>query len=227
MKFWEIFRFEFRYQLRHISTWLLLAVFLLFGFMIFRMVTLPGGTHLNAPSTIAFFTVFGSMIWLVIGGVIASDDARRDVQTRMHSLTYTSPVSKVSYRGARFLSALVLNALILLLLYVGMLFSFHGPGAKAQFIGPFRLASYLTNFCFLALPKVMVTTAIQFTLAAVGGRAIAGYIASILIIIFSQFGGTAVMYALEWKVLGSLMDSLAPASSRKWKAGPQSTRTHG
>src|SRR4028119_1125616 len=105
MKFRKIFRFELTYQLRHVSTWLLLAVMLLFGFMILRMVTLKEGTYLNAPGTIAFFTVFGSVIWLVIGGGIAGDAATRDVQTRMHPLTYTTPVNKVSYLGARFLSA--------------------------------------------------------------------------------------------------------------------------
>lgn len=208
MKFREIFRFESRYQLRHVSTWLLFAVFLLFGFMILRMGTLTDGTHLNAPGTIAFFTVFGSVIWVVIGGVVAGDAATRDVQTRMHPLTYTTPVSKLSYLGARFLAALVLNALILLTLYTGFLLSFYGPGAKTEFLGPFRLASYLTNFGFLALPTVIATTAIQFTFAALSGRAIASYIASIVIIIFSQFGGTTVRYMLEWKVLGSLMDLL-------------------
>lgn len=163
-------------------------------------------THLNAPGTIAFFTVSGSVIWVVIGGLVAGDAATRDIQTRMHPLTYTPPVSKVSYLIAQFLAALVLNALILLTLYAGFLLSFYGPGAKIQFLGPFRLASYLTNYAFLALPTVMVTTAIQFTFAALSGRAIASHIVSILIIIFSQFGGTTVRFMLEWKVLGSLMD---------------------
>ncbi|RNI23559.1 ABC transporter permease/M1 family aminopeptidase [Rufibacter latericius] len=208
MKFRGIFRFEFAYQLRHVSTWLLFSVMLLFGFLILRMVTLEDGTYLNAPGTIAFFTIFGSVIWLVIGGVIAGDAATRDVQTRMHPLTYTTPVSKASYLGARFLSALTLNGLILLLLYVGMLFSFYGPGAKSEFIGPFRLASYLTNFCFLALPTVIATTAIQFSLATLSRRAIAGYIASIILVIFSQFAGTTVRFALDWKVVGTLMDLL-------------------
>ncbi|MGV3586957.1 MAG: hypothetical protein ACO1OF_08160 [Adhaeribacter sp.] len=208
MKFTEIFRFEFRYQLRHVATWLLFTIFLLFGFLILRMVTLTDGTLLNAPGTIAFFTVFGSVIWVITGGVVAGEAATRDRQTRMHPLTYTTPVSKLSYLGARFLAALALNGLMLLLLYVGMLLSFYGPGAKTQFIGPFRIASYLTNYGFLALPTVIVTTAIQFTLAAWSGRAIAGYIASILIIIFSQFGGTTVRFMLEWKVVGSLMDLL-------------------
>jgi hypothetical protein len=208
MKFGEIVRFEFRYQLRHVSTWLLFAVFLLFGFMILRMVTLADETHLNAPGTIAFFTVFGSAIWVVIGGVVAGDAATRDIHSRMHPLTYTTPVSKESYLGARFLSALALNALILLTLFAGFLLSFYGPGAKIQSIGPFRLASYLTNYAFLALPTVIATTVIQFMFAALSGRAIASYIASIVIIIFSQFGGTTVRFALEWKVLGSLMDLL-------------------
>src|ERR671933_810164 len=100
MTFRTIFRFELRYQLRHVSTWLLLAVFLLFGFTVLRIVTLPDGTYLNAPSTISFFTVFGSVIWVVIGGVIVGDAATRDVQTRMHPLAFTAPVSKLSYLGA-------------------------------------------------------------------------------------------------------------------------------
>jgi ABC-2 type transport system permease protein len=208
MKFIEIFRFEFRYQWRHASTWLLFGLFFLFGFLILRMVTLADGTYLNAPGTIAFFTVFGSVIWVVIGGVVAGDAATRDRQTRMHPLMYTTPVSKIIYLGARFLSALSVNALILMILFAGFFLSFYGPAAKTQFVGPFRLASYLTNYGFLALPTVVATTAIQFTFAALSGRAIASYVASILILIFSQFGGTTVHYALEWKVMGSLMDLL-------------------
>jgi ABC-type transport system involved in multi-copper enzyme maturation permease subunit len=227
MTFRTIFRFELRYQLRHVSTWLLLAVFLLFGFTVLRIVTLPDGTYLNAPSTISFFTVFGSVIWVVIGGVIVGDAATRDVQTRMHPLAFTAPVSKLSYLGARFLAALALNILILLALYAGFLLSLYGPGAKTQFIGPFRLASYLSNYGFLALPTVVATTAIQFMLAALSGRAVASYVASIAIILFSQFGGTTVRFALDWKVLGSLMDLLGTsiiADMEGWTPIDKNTR---
>ena len=208
MKFWKIFRFEFNYQLHHVSTWLLFAVFFLFGFTILRMVTLAGDTHLNAPGTIAFFSVFGSAIWIILGGVVTGEAATRDMQTLMYPLTYTTPLSKISYLGARLLAALLLNVLMMLLLFAGFLFSFYGPGAKAQLLGSFRIASYLTSFCFIILPTVIATTSIQFAFAVWSGRAIASYIASIVIIIFSQFGGTTVQYILEWKVLGSLMDLL-------------------
>ena len=208
MMFGEIFRYEFRYQLRYVSTWLLFAFLLLFGFTVLRIVTLADGAYLNAPGTIAFFTVFGSAIWVVIGGVVAGDAATRDRQTRMHPLLYTTPVSKFSYLGARFMAALSLNALILLMLYAGFILSLYAPGAKSQFVGPFRLASYLTNYAFLALPTVIATTAIQFAFATLSGRAIASYMASIGILIFSQFGGTTARYALDWKEFGSLMDLL-------------------
>lgn len=226
-KFREIFRFEFRYQLRHVSTWLLISAFFLFGFLILRMVTLAGETQLNAPGTITFFTVFGSVIWIVIGGVVAGDTASRDVQTHMHSISFTTPVSRFSYLGARFLAALLLNALILLALYSGFILSLYGPGAKSDILGPFRIASYVTNFSFIALPAVIATTSIQFTFAALSGRAIASYVASILIIIFSQFGGTTVRYMLEWKQLGSMMDLLGTsivAEMEGWTPIDKNTR---
>ncbi|WP_224996325.1 hypothetical protein [Cesiribacter sp. SM1] len=227
MKFWKSLRFETSYQLRKVSTWLLFAVFLLFGFMILRIVTLTDETQLSAPGTIAFFTVFGSVIWVVIGGVISGDAATRDLQTHMHPLTYTMPVSKLNYLGSRFLAALVLNISILLILYAGFLLSLYGPGAKTQFVGPFRFASYLTSFGFLALPTVIATTAIQFTFAALSGRAISSYIASIAIIVFSQFGGTTVRFMLEWKTLGSLMDLLGTsilADMEGWTPIEKNTR---
>ena len=114
MKLREILRFEIRYLLGHFSTWLLFALFLIFGFMILRMVTLTDGTYLNAPGTVAFFTIMGSAIWVVIGGGIAGEAATRDFQTRMHPLSFTTPVSKLTFLGGRFLAALMLNTIILL-----------------------------------------------------------------------------------------------------------------
>jgi len=64
----------------------------------------------NAPFVIAAVTVFGSLMWLLVATAVAGDAAARDVETRMHPLTYTAPVSKADYLGGRFLAAFVLNA---------------------------------------------------------------------------------------------------------------------
>ncbi|CAM4118790.1 ABC transporter permease/M1 family aminopeptidase [Gillisia limnaea] len=227
MKCREILRFEIRYLLRHFSTWLLFLVFLVFGFIILRLVTLTDGTNYNAPGTIAFFTIFANFIWVVIGGGIAGEAATRDFQINMHPLSFTAPVSKRSYLGGRFLAALILNLMILFFLYLGFLISLYGPGFNPEFRSPFRFASYLTNFAYLAVPTVVATTSIQFTFAALSRRPIAGYLASIAIIIFSQFGGTTVLYALDWKVTGGLMDLLGTsiaADMEGWSPIEKNTR---
>lgn len=206
MKFWIIFRVEFLYQLRRTSTWWLLAVFFFLGFLVMRIVSNDDGTYLNAPSTIAFFTVYAGMIWVLIGGVVAGDIASRDITTRMYSITYTFPVQKFSYLGGRFLAALALNILILLSLYVGFLFSFYGPGARSEFLGPFSFASYLINFSFIALPVVIVVTSIQYSFAALSNSVITAYIVSIFLLIFSQLGSMIIEDGLGWQKVGNFMN---------------------
>ena len=88
-------------------------------------------------------------------------------------------------------------------MFIGFLLTVYGLTTGVENLGPFRIETYFTSFGFLAFPTVVATTAIQFTFAALSRRAIAGYIASIVIIIFSQFGGTTVRYALDWKILGA------------------------
>jgi hypothetical protein len=55
-----------------------------------------------------------------VGGAAAA----RDVQTRMHPLTYTAPVSKADYLEGRFLAAFVLKA--------GKLSRGHTPRTRAS-----------------------------------------------------------------------------------------------
>jgi ABC-2 type transport system permease protein len=114
MKFREIFRFEFVYQLRRVSTWLYFAVLVVVAFQMIRggyiSSARSGDYFLNAPFVIATVTVFGSLLWLLVAAAVAGDAAARDVQTRIHPLTYTAPVSKADYLGGRFLAAFVLKA---------------------------------------------------------------------------------------------------------------------
>jgi hypothetical protein len=205
-KFSKVFRFEFCYHWRQVSTWLLFAALFVFGFLILRSVTLAGDTKLNAPSTIIFFTVFGGLIWMIAGGAVAGDAATRDFHTGMHPLTFTAPMSKLSYLGSRILAAITVNTFMLLALFGGFLLSLYAPGARTQFIAPFRAATFLSAFLVIALPGVIITTVIQFSISALSKRAIAAYIASMLIIVLSQFGGASVLYLLEWRMLGKMLD---------------------
>jgi ABC-type transport system involved in multi-copper enzyme maturation permease subunit len=198
MKFREIFRFEFAYQVRRAWPWLFFAVLIIFAFLMTRDGTLAEALYddffLNSPFAIAKTTVTGSLIWLLVAAAVAGEAAARDVATGMHPLTYTVPVSKAEYLGGRFLAAFVLNALILLAVQAGILLAVYSPGVDAALIGPFRPAAYLTAYAFLALPNAFVATAIQFSLAARSGRPMASYLGSVLLFFMSYVVGLFLLF---------------------------------
>jgi ABC-2 type transport system permease protein len=189
MKFREIFRFEFAYQLRRVSTWLYFAALTVIDFLFITGNYVDdaraGEFFVNAPSIIANVMVFGSLLWLLVAASVAGDAAARDVETRMHSLTYTAPVSKAKYLGGRFLAAFVLNSLILLALPVGILLALRFSGIEPELLGPFRSASYLSAYFFIALSNAFAGTALQFSFAALNRRATAGYLGTMLLFVIA------------------------------------------
>jgi ABC-type transport system involved in multi-copper enzyme maturation permease subunit len=228
MKFREIFRFEFGYQLRHVSTWLIFTFLFLFGFLMPRIGTPVDGVYLNSNAFIAFITVFSGVLWFLISGVIAGDAATLDTQTRMYSMIYTTPISKENYLGGRFLAAFVLNALIQLGITAGMLLSFYSPGTRTEMIGPFIPAAYLTAYGFIALPNVFVVTAIQFAIAQRSGRAMSSYIASVFLLIASHVISTSLDKYLQWLELEKAFDLVGivnvASKLETWTAYESNTR---
>ena len=160
MKFREIFQFEFKYQLRHVSTWIYAAIPLLFPLVLTRISqSTDDQVYLNAPSFIVFATVVSGIFWILTAGAIAGHAATRDVHTLQHPLTYTAPVSKLEYLGGRFMAAFTLNALIQLAVPLAFLAALYIPGGRTGILGPFRPEGYLTIFFYFALPNTFFVTA--------------------------------------------------------------------
>jgi hypothetical protein len=91
MKLREIFRFEFAYQVRRVSTWLYFAVLVFFTFVWTRESYLDyarnGDYFFDAPFVVAEVTVVACLLWLLVTAYVAGDAAARDVETGMHPLT--------------------------------------------------------------------------------------------------------------------------------------------
>lgn len=212
MKLLEIFRFELVYQIQRPSPWLYALVIMGAAFLMLIGNYLPdaqeGYLLLNAPSTIAYTTVFCSLVWLLIAGAIAGEAAGRDTQTKMDALIYTSPISKYQYLGGRFLAALVLNALILLAVPFGIWVSIYGIGVEPELLVPFNIAAYLTSYSYIALPNAIFATALQFSLATINRKAILAYVASLILFILSYMVAVILFAPLEQQVLGSLIDPI-------------------
>ncbi|HYF65868.1 MAG TPA: ABC transporter permease, partial [Herpetosiphonaceae bacterium] len=233
MKLWEIFRFELAYQARRVTTWLCFVVLLLFAFWIMGASRpTDDAVFQNAPFGIAFATVLGGVVWLLIAASIAGDAAARDAQTRMHPLMYTAPVSKAAYLGGRFLAAFALNGLLLLAVPAGLLLALLTPAVAVESLAPFRPAAYITAYGLIALPLAFVATAIQFALAALSRRPMASYLASVLLLISSTFITDALTEISGWLELENVLDLVGVVSitnnlADEWTAIDKNTRLVG
>jgi hypothetical protein len=199
MKFREIFRFEFMYQARRIRTWLYFAILFVAAYQ------LRDGAA-NSPFAIAQETLITDLLWILIAPFVAGSAAARDVQTRMHPLVYTTPISKADYLGGRFLAAFVLNALILLAVPLGMLADLLFPRLPPEIVAPFRPAVYLSSYGLLALPTAFIFTAVQFSVAALKRRPIVSYLGSLLVFVALAIPAALVVNVLRMPTLGTLLD---------------------
>ncbi|GAB3493152.1 M1 family aminopeptidase [Spirosoma knui] len=197
MKFWEVFRFEFAYQVRRPWPWLFLAGMVVFAFFSTRIaivpVTLPQDFILNSPFIITVVSVFSCQIWLLMAPAVAGEAAARDVQTRMAPLLFTSPIRRVDYLGGRFAAAFIINALILFGVQVGSLLAVYGPGANPELVGPFRPTAYLAAYSYIALSNAFIATVFQFSVALLSGRPMVSYFGS-LILFFLSYPLTIILY---------------------------------
>lgn len=230
MKFQRIFALEFSYQLRRAATWLYFGVILLITFLVvifnYASDARDGYFLLNAPIVMAGVTVICCVFWLVIGASVAGDAAARDVQTRMHLLTYAAPASKAAYLGGRYLAAFALSAFQLLAIPVGMLLAMHFAGVEAEILGPFRVAPYLTAFFFIALPNAFFATAMQFSAAALSRRALASYLVGAALFAAAYTVWPLLEQGGEW---GNLADPMSFGSvlhhlSNDWSPLEKNTR---
>jgi ABC-2 type transport system permease protein len=211
MQLRAIFLFELRYQLRKPYTWLFFSVLMLIAFLLTRDSSLEDALYhtlfVNSPYLIVKTEAVAGMLWLVMAAAVAGDAGARDVQTRMHSLVYTTGIDTKSYLFGKFLAALAINLLILLSLPIGSLLGVYLPGMQPEVIGPFRPAAYLTSFAYFTLPNAFFATAIQFSIALRKGKPMAAYLGSIILVFMSYFVATLVRFYV-FREQGMLLDPL-------------------
>ena len=234
MKFREIFRFEFMYQLRRVRTRLYFAVLFVVAYLLigrgFLNDARNGGTLVNSPYVIAFVTGICNVLWVLIATAVAGDSAARDAQTRMHPLICTTPISKADYLGARFLAALVLNALILLMVPAGILLALFVPRVEPEVLARSQSAALVSAYIFIALPTACAATAIQFSPAALSRRSATSYLGGVLLFVMSVGAGGMANVLHMW-TLGELLEPthffVTGLISRDWTPIEKNTRLIG
>jgi ABC-2 type transport system permease protein len=234
-------RFDLARHLRGVSTYIYFAILFAIAFLLMiaaggafdsASVVLGGGgkVMVNSPYTLQAFVSILSYFGLLIISAITGRAAFQDFDHRTHSFFFTSPITKASYLGGRFLaSMLILIAIfssVTLGLWLGTLMPFVD---KARF-GPNHLRAYLEPYAVSVIPNMLVMGALFFSMAALSRRILPVYMTSVILLIGYLIAST-LGSKIEEKYIAALLDPFGQIAMDRvteyWTVSEKNTRMLG
>ena len=176
MRLFEIARFEIAYRLRRASTWAFAVMLIVVPLVVLQALS-NEPQHLNSPISTATAIALIAIVGMLITAAIFGDAATRDADTGMRPLFYTAPLGKLEYLGGRFLGALVVNAGLLLFIPIALFLGTFLPYDAT--VGPFMPGAYIEPMLTFALPNLIFTAAILFTVAALTRGTLPAYLTAV------------------------------------------------
>src|SRR5262245_33970170 len=168
----QILRFEIRYRLSRMSTY---VYFLIWFFMMFFSVSvrqfgpgsIGGKVLVNSPYILAQAMSTLSIFGLVVIAAIFGTSVYRDFEQDTYQLFFTRPITKLDYLGGRFLGSLIVCALIFSGLIFGAMLGTFMPWADQARLMPINLGAHLQPYLMFTLVETFFLGAIFFMVGAV------------------------------------------------------------
>ncbi len=179
--------FEIRYQLRNPVFWVALAIFFLLGFGISASDNIsfgsPGAVHENSPYTVTIaMALFATFYLFVITAFVANAVVRDDV-TGFGPMIRATPVGRTTFLAGRFLGGLAIAILGYTAIPLGIAVGAAMPWVDPETVGPGGFANYAWPFLIIAVPNVILSAAVLFSLATVTRSMLASYIAALVLVL--------------------------------------------
>lgn len=225
-------RFELRYHAREFLTWLAALVFLLltFGFTASGLVELVGDRGAlprNAPWVVAHATAGVTAFGQVITTMIAATAVLRDDAARTRELLLATRLTRTAYVGGRFAGAVAVMLLVYLAIPLGALLGTLAPWVPAGALAPFDAGSYARPWLLLAVPNVLVVTALLFAAGTRGGRLMVILLVALGLVALWQAGLTLTASPAT-RTAGALLDPFGSAAlaatTAEWSAAERAVR---
>jgi aminopeptidase N len=183
----KIAAFEFRYQFRNPVFWVAAGLFFLFsfGFVASDQVQIGSGgnVHENSPNALAQTQMIFSLFYMFVTTAFVANVVVRDDDTGFGPIVRSTRVSKFDYLMGRFTGAWLIACLGFLSIPLGIWFGSLMPWLDPETLGPNRLNDYLYTYFLLAVPNVLITSALFFALATATRSMMTTYIGVIAFLI--------------------------------------------
>ena len=196
----QIARFEIRYQLRQPLFWSVFTIFFLLSFGVITVdqvkVGAGGNVAKNSPFALAQLHLVWTLFFMFVTAAFAANVVIRDDETGFGPIVRTTPVRKGAYLYGRFAGAFVMVAACYLSVPLGVFAGSLMPWVDAQTLVPNEPHAYAYAFFFLALPGLLVTSAIFFALATAVRSIVATWLG-------------VVAFFVAWAAANTLLDDPA------------------
>jgi aminopeptidase N len=169
--FGKIAGFELRYQLKSPVFWVVAVIFFLLTFGVTTIsqigIGLGPSDHRNGPYALAQNHLIFSLFYMFVTTAFVSNVVVRDDETGFGPILRATRLTKFDYLYGRFLGAFAAAAISFLVVPLAVFLGSMMPWVDSEMLGPNRLDAYVFAYVVLALPTVLLTSAMFFALATV------------------------------------------------------------
>lgn len=223
--FRKIAGFELRYQLKSPVFWVVATIFFLltFGAATIDQIRIGGGgnIHKNAPYAIAQTHLILSIFYMFVTTAFVANVVVRDDETGFGPILRSTRVRKFDYLYGRFTGAFLAAAISFLAVPLAILIGSFMPWVDPERLGPNDLHAYLFAYFALALPSILLTSALFFALATVTRSMMWTYVGVVAFMVLWIIANIALdkpefeKIAAYWEPLGTAAYGLA---TKYWTA---------
>jgi hypothetical protein len=183
----KIAAFEFRYQLKNPVFWVTAGIFFLFsyGFLASEQIQLGAGgnVHENGPFIILQTNSIFSLFFMFVTTAFVANVIVRDDDTGFGPIVQSTRMTKFDYLIGRFIGAFGISVLAFTAVPLGIFIGSLMPWLDPETLGPNRLSHYLYPLLVIAIPNILITSALFFALATVTRSMMATYLGVVVVLV--------------------------------------------
>ena len=179
--FFEIFRFEWRAQVKAPLFWIVLLAFagIAFALTSTDMIVVGGASgnvlH-NAPLVIVRLLSVLTVLSVLLAVIFVAGAALRDFEQRTAELVFATPMSRHAYLGGRFAAGYLIALMILVACALGLALGGSMPWVDAARMGPSSWHGYVWGLGVMVVPDLLFMASLLFLLATVTRSLLVTYI---------------------------------------------------
>lgn len=188
--------FELRYQLKNPVFWVSVAIFFLLGFGMSASANVsigtPGAVHENSPYAVTIAMALLGLFYLFVITSFVANAVVRDDTTGFGPMIRATPVGRTQFLAGRFLGGLGIAMLGFMAVPLGIALGSAMPWVDPETVGPGGFATYAWPFLIIAIPNLIMSSALLFSLATITRSMLASYI-GVLVLVMGYLTASAVL----------------------------------